>query len=849
MFRSKIKRVKEKLLFCCDFIGTKLHHLIYYGLQYAIISHIPKIGLIGDIIPNKLAQNSEYFSIGSTDNGMAFTCDEFLTYCKKYFDTHFREIMEHDVISLPYVDENIFNTNSFLKSPFDTILITMKNWCKKNQKDGIMKGLVIYGYSLDRHLEFLRFPRDVLKNKKYYTLFEDLNETVITYNPVEEKILLIKRAKSKLLEEEMESSVSDLIKFVIIYHKIFQGSRITLINLLATDQAVDSYPWKCKSCKSQVIPLESLESIQLFEQWLKTKSFCNNMYCFKRDGRSQEDNIKKFSCDFSAYILGFLAHFQSTTGRHFQGMLPSLTNNPENQIEESVIILPEQLKIVNSTDTRLIIKGCHGSGISIVARKRAEVISKTLKGKEEEILYYICQDSKRQRLKEMSHQVKIFSNKKGKKLSDILDEIKSDGTKQKAHVIVELYDSEHLDDTETNKLNCLLTKDVKLKDSIVSLFCKPVEKKRLVGNDERKANMISSLVGMKIVQLEFNVRNPIEIKDFLKYTVNVLSRKEHKTTTFCLRHCDHANKLKVHLEDKTKIPEKSSVDYILTIDEALEYYVPISDKTIVDRKIESTFDHINPSKCGHSIECGMPSAYQINDQKNSDKFKVLLALVLRRITGSWKEKRSRYDTSQLKELTNGFNVEKHVILHFDVQNHIPDYLYLVFQLMGMCEKVTDDYEEFKRHDKKILICNYRAYGGYDFKRVIIVLYSSMYHLKHFLPECISYSTAFLSIIVLSKINFVENLNEEKETAKRVIDKWKGFSINECWFDLWDVEMEVYDERSYNIKKPQPADRDTPKKLTFRIGSALNLELIRRIKKISCVPDKNNQEEVMITVKR
>ena len=899
-----IKKVKVRMLFCYYVIEVQ-HHLSYHGLEYTIISHIPKYDLIPQIIPHLFAENNEYFLVGNRDEGMVFNCKEFMSYCREeYFYTHFKEIMEQDVICLPYVDENAFSTNSVLKSPFDTILKTMKNWCKKNKK-GIMKGLIIYGYSLDSHLEFLKFPKCVSQNEQYCTLAEDLHQTVITYNPIEQVILLIKRAGSKDLEDEMKLSVSDLIKFVLIYNAILKKSGITLINLLVTEEVIDNYPWKCKYCKTHVIPMKTLDSVQFFEQWWVKKDLHNKSFIFKRKGSSHESNIKDFSHDFSAFILGFLAQYQSTTGKHFQGMLPALTNNAENQIEESVMISPKQLSIVNSSEKRLIIKGCHGSGISIVARERATAIAKTLEEKEEEILYYICYDSISQQLEAMQNicQVKLFPNNSGKKLSEILSEIVRDEPKQKTHIIVDLFDCEDLDDAEVDTLNNLLRTDLKLKDSILSLFCKPVEKRRIVDNVEKKSNMISDLEGMNVLELKYNMRNTIEIKNFLEFTVNALTRqKTNKTTTFFLRHRADTNKSVSQLESdftgksialsvqtatsnplvhKKRDPEnqvkerknrkaktepskvteprvskkavklnaakKSSSKCRLTFDEALEYCETSSDDRKIAKKIENIFCHIKSTKCGHNVTFAIPSVYQINHSKNSNEFGILLALVLRVIFRDGKENWNRYDISELENITNGYEGKKTVILHFDVQNDIPQYLQLVFKFMGIHEKVTDKYEEFKRDDKKILICNYRSFGGLYCKRVIVMLYPSIYYLKHHLPECISYSTAYLSIIVLTEVKLVENANEEKETVKRLIDTWKNSSNNEPLVNLQSIEMEIFDEES-GFEEPQSADVNTTE-LKFKMSSKLCSKLIARISEISTVPDKNNQKEVNAAVER
>ena len=151
-------------------------------------------------------------------------------------------------------------------------------------------------------------------------------------------------------------------------------------------------------------------------------------------------------------------------------------------------------------------------------------------------------------------------------------------------------------------------------------------------------------------------------------------------------------------------------------------------------------------------------------------------------------------------------------------------------------------------DKKILICNYRAFGGLDSNRVIIMLYPSIYYLKHYLPGCISSSTAYLSIIVLTEVKLVENSNLKRETVKRVIDTWKTSSDSKPCVNLQNIEMEIFDDQNH-FEEPLLGDADTTGQLKFRISSKLYLKLIARISEVSTVPDKNNQKELNAALER
>ena len=116
---------------------------------------------------------------------------------KEHFEQQLRGIIDKHVYSIRYVDDNSMHLS--IETPLLTIINTLKNWCycNDNQNKGKMKGLVIYGYSLDKHLKFLRFE-SILENDLFSVnteeLLEESEELIIAYNPAEKVILLIRKA-------------------------------------------------------------------------------------------------------------------------------------------------------------------------------------------------------------------------------------------------------------------------------------------------------------------------------------------------------------------------------------------------------------------------------------------------------------------------------------------------------------------------------------------------------------------------------------------------------------------------------------------------------------------------------
>ena len=233
---------------------------------------------------------------------------------------------------------------------------------------------------------------------------------------------------------------------MFLYNDILKNSGIKLINLLATDGDVDCYRWRCKFCKHQTISMRSLDSCSSFENWLEKKKFH-----FKTEYDPANKN-NSFSLEFSAKLLGFLASFQFLKEEHFHWRLPSLTDNPATQMVETTILLtPEQLRIVNSPNKHLMIQGCYGSGKSLIALKKTEMTLKMLK--HDEILCFLSYDSSSVLTTDIvsTSDIKLYRNTNALKLSELIDNIKNDHPENKINLIVDEYDAEHLDEPEAKK--------------------------------------------------------------------------------------------------------------------------------------------------------------------------------------------------------------------------------------------------------------------------------------------------------------------------------------------------------------------------------------------------------------
>ena len=119
------------------------------------------------------------------------------------------------------------------------------------------------------------------------------------------------------------------------------------------------------------------------------------------------------------------------------------------------------------------------------------------------------------------------------------------------------------------------------------------------------------------------------------------------------------------------------------------------------------------------------------------------------------------------------NLEKHVILHFDVE-----------------KRYSFHFLEFKKEiGRKIFIGGFRAFRGLEYPRVLVVLDGSIRGLEQYLPECLNRCTTFLHIIVLREnTEMLKKAHNEQITLQNVITAWKKQSKSDRLISSWRVHI-------------------------------------------------------------
>ena len=212
--------------------------------------------------------------------------------------------------------------------------------------------------------------------------------------------------------------------------------------------------------------------------------------------------------------------------------LPTFTEVSKEQMKHMLVILtPAQKSILYSSDKHLLIQGPYGTGKSLLAQKKLQMLSDEFKksGKNG-VVHFICHDSKSALLSEIESRPNIIlhCNKRGKKLSDTVKNILKVGDSNNVNIIVDEYNGENLDKEEAETLNGIF--EEKFQDAVVFLVPQSMEKERNVSikkrSEKEEKNRFDLLKKLKRVDLNLVMRNSVEINNLIWVTKRFLKKQE-----------------------------------------------------------------------------------------------------------------------------------------------------------------------------------------------------------------------------------------------------------------------------------------------------------------------------------
>ena len=755
---------------------------------YQIFAHNPKAEDISDAIREILTtkRSSIKIKLNHIEQDNVEEAD-FEKQCAEYFERNFESLAKEAPLILPCKEPEYFKE----------IVKTMEHWCRKTNKSSSIKGLVLHNFSILQHLKHFGFTREALKERLKIENFSEA-PVVVVYNPQENVLLLSRIAENQDLATDIKRGLDDLKMFILMCNEKLKGSsNMKLISLVVTDKKVD-LELECPNCMNNVLSMETFKDPATFENWWEDKTT-------QFENETVENINHKFIKSFLAKIIGAVAA-TFIYGKY----IPTMTDKPDQQMANLAVFLTrEQMEILHSYHKHIIIRGGFGCGKTIVAAAMLKKISENLKNDEK--LYYICFNSRSEFLNQMTQttekkdttNVTVFRNEEKRSLSVIIKGIlEKNESGKKMNFVVDEYDGEDLDESKAERLNEIFIKS--LKQSFILLIVQPIKKEREIDTFTIQKNRFELLETMKLYQLNWVMRNSVEIHNLVKLTVDVLGKQP---TIF---NYDEVNK--VESEYKTYVDESGKNTTIespnhgpditpkvssnqtdpdeyrkqkpsipkLGLDEALANLTSaeapnaesISGRKVIDLSIRTTiksnFLFEKADRTGHKVSSRKPAFLEIGNRSDFQKILSLIAIFEeRKITRS-----------------------EHVVLHFDTATSvIPDiFLFAFTHHFNIKEKVTNKYEEFKSKEKSILVCSYPAFRGLEHPKITVVIDRDINYVQHYLVEALARCTTDLYIVILQNSSTLKQVTAEWKN-KQAIRQWE-VKISEDVTQQEDVKLDI-----------------------------------------------------------
>ena len=703
----------------------------------------------------------------------------------------------------------------------------MKYWCKNSNsgKKGEAAGLIIRNYDLQNHLNFCGIADDeikaILRSKSLEKNCKALRNTqrFLVFNHSEKIIIIVRMVRSKnhdQLRGEVYQCMDDVTLLSFLLKEELKGSGVIVTGLVVYSGVKAHCQTGCTDCNNFVVSSKIFDSVPDFDKFWKTFISQNIFQTFasKLEAREKYDKTNLFE-EVASKLVGFLAHLQFKILD--KPVLPIIEKNPVGNIKQAELLLDKyQMEIAYSDEKRILLTGNYGTGKTIVALKKLELLYQSLK--EAEVIYYVNFAGKSQLhldvMEKNKTKEKVKVIKGGTSLSNIihskiLPEENKNNT-ENVHLIVDEYNSQDLSEKESENLYDILTEEKQFKHSTVLIAVQPLEIDRtdyfITSGKEKKypqaRHMFGKLKGiMKVFKLKHVMRTTVEINNLIEITQKYLNNK--------------TNQYEVERKNYSKEREKSAAQELSPklrqessqANNNTENKPKISDQNLSAKpnnpgNIASGFQSAssNHATLVHSKEIiDHDELYKLTS-KSRKKIKINFPKLRkkRNLQKVVTEYRYPYD-SEIGHSINGplpkliklpkasdpceqivliaflfleiINIESKriCIIHFDKTD--PIWFQLLFNnncfFAGVT--VTNNVGEFLRNSgNMVLVSNYNCVTGLEFSEVLLILDADEYHLKQFIPEAMARCMNNLTILVRPK----HKGNPEFNTVANLEDHWQ-----------------------------------------------------------------------------
>ena len=435
-----------------------------------------------------------------------------------------------EVITVPDTAGNV--EDSSLKNK---LINTFKNWCNLSSNT---LGLVVANYDIVNNLLFHGATEAAVKEALSINKFSTDNERLIVYNALE-NIMIIVRLTSNDINERIFDCVNDVKLLTLLLKEELHESGVKIAGLVVYDGNDESRHCvqKCPYCNTYIVTPEIFQSADFFQKFWKK-------YAERRKFNEIESKLPKGNKidTFTAVASKILGHM----ARHKTNTLPKvIQNDPAKTIVEAELLLDRyQMEIAYSHQNRIILKGEYGTGKTVIALKRIQLLLETLKDKE--AIYYINFNGRselhgaiKQKLTKCcksNERVKVIGGSQN--LSHIIESkilpVEEKVGAEKVNLIVDEYASENLTKKEANTLHEIFEEKKQFKNSTILIATQPIKIDRQVmfnGNKEKyseKGHMFHMLNTFKIYNLKYVMRTTVQINALANITQDYLNSKSNE---------------------------------------------------------------------------------------------------------------------------------------------------------------------------------------------------------------------------------------------------------------------------------------------------------------------------------
>ena len=438
--------------------------------------------------------------------------------------------------------------------PWQNVMRTLKKWCKISNSVNLKPkddatGIIIRNYDLKNHLDFCKVTDESKKNCLPFLLkypegkfkFHENKQRFLVFNPSEKIILVIRMVDAQQrgeLKNEAHLCIDEVNIVCLLLRYELKDSGVIVAGLV-TYLGEDAHSESCTDCGNYIVSCKIFSSVEKFVSFWRSfvKKNISELLGKYLNARGNIDTTKVFEA-VGGKILGYLAHLQFETLE--EPVLPVKENNPSGNIKQAELLLDRyQMEIAYSDEKRILLSGNYGTGKTVVALKKLELLYKCLK--EKEVIYYVNFAGKSRLDCMITQKFKTYEKLRVLRGRPLLSDIvkkeilakEENNENENIHIIVDEYNSQSLTPEESKELYQIFTEEEQFKNSTLLIALQPIKIDRVnffnaAGKMQKYLHKQHEFEPLKTImtqyQLKYVMRTTNQINTLAEITQNYLSK-------------------------------------------------------------------------------------------------------------------------------------------------------------------------------------------------------------------------------------------------------------------------------------------------------------------------------------